>query len=103
MSHSDIRIGTLATMSQGAAYLKQLLPHGFESFQLTFWKEIGAIEMERVAPEILDVLGDRAIISSIAMFCNPLQEQSAVNDFARCIDACKLFNCSMVTGFTGAI
>jgi predicted adenine nucleotide alpha hydrolase (AANH) superfamily ATPase len=31
----DIRIGTLAGMDKGAAYLKQILPHGFESFSTT--------------------------------------------------------------------
>ena len=40
MSHTDIRIGTLAPMDKGAACLKQILPHGFESFSLTFWQKI---------------------------------------------------------------
>ena len=36
-SHSDIRIGTLASANKGGHYLKQIIPHGFESFSLTCW------------------------------------------------------------------
>ena len=90
-------------MYKGVEYVQQMLPHGFESFQLTFWKQIGSIDIKRRAAEILDVIGDKAVISGLAMFCNPLQERSAVDDFARCLDSCRLFNCDLVSGFTGAI
>lgn len=103
MSQLDIRIGTLAPMSQGADYLKALLPHGFESFSLTFWQQIGDVDIKRTAKEVLDVLGDQAVISSIGMFGNPLLNEQAAKDFARCIDAARLFNCDMVSGFTGAL
>lgn len=49
MSHTDIRIGTLAGMNLGAAYLKQILPHGFESFSLTCWQHIGNVDVKRAA------------------------------------------------------
>ena len=103
MSQMDIRIGTLAGMDKGAAYLKQILPHGFESFSLTFWEKIGNVDLERTAKEVREVLGDKAVISSIGMFGNPLQSETAATDFGRCIDACRLFNCDIVAGFAGAI
>ena len=40
MSHRDIRLGTLASAGSGAQYLEQIIPHGFESFSLTFWQHI---------------------------------------------------------------
>jgi sugar phosphate isomerase/epimerase len=103
MSHSDIRIGTLANMSAGANYIKQILPHGFESFSLTFWKEIGDVNVERTAKEVLDVIGDKAIISSIGLYGNPLQDQTSARDFGRLIGYARLFKTNLVCGFTGAI
>ena len=103
MAHNDIRIGTLAPMNKGAAYLKQILPHGFESFSLTFWQKIGDVDLKKSAAEILDCLGDKAVISSLGMFGNPLQDKQAAKDFGRCIDACRLFKCDIVAGFAGAI
>ena len=35
-NHKDLRIGTLASATNGVKYLEQIIPHGFESFQLTF-------------------------------------------------------------------
>src|SRR5205823_2193184 len=103
MSQSDIRIGTLASMDKGAPYIKQILPHGFESFSLTFWQKIGNVDMEKTAKEVLAVIGDQAVISSIGLFGNPLQDENAARDFGRCLDAAHLFKTNIVAGFAGAI
>jgi sugar phosphate isomerase/epimerase len=103
MSQLDIRIGTLASMDKGAGYIKQILPHGFESFSLTFWEKIGDVNIEKTAKEVRDVCGDKAIISSIGMFGNPLQNENTAKDFGRCIDNAHLFGTNIVCGFAGAI
>ncbi len=103
MSHQDIRIGTIAQMSKGADYIKQILPHGFESFQLMIWQKIGDLDLEKSANQINEAVAGKATISSIGMFGNPLQDEQCAKDFARCIDSAKLFNCNMVCGFAGAI
>ncbi len=103
MSHQDIRIGTLAPMNKGAAYLKEILPHGFESFSVTCWQHIGAVDVERTAKEMVEAIGDRAVISSVGVFGNPLQDEVTARDFGRLIDAAHLFKCNLVTGFAGAI
>lgn len=103
MSHQDIRIGTLVSAAQGAEYIRQILPHGFESFQLTFWQSIGEVDLERTASEVLDVCGDQATISSLGMFGNPLQDEVTFQDWKRCIDAAHLYGVDMVCGFAGAI
>jgi hypothetical protein len=61
----DIRIGTLVTMQAGAATLKQILPHGFESFFADFLAANRRRDIERTAREVKEVIGDRAVISSI--------------------------------------
>ncbi|WP_428940562.1 sugar phosphate isomerase/epimerase family protein [Fontivita pretiosa] len=103
MSQLDIRIGTLAPMDKGAGYLKQILPHGFESFSLTCWQQIGAVDLKRTAAEVLETIGDRAVISSIGLFGNPLMNEGTVADFATMIDSARLFNCDLVVGFAGAV
>jgi sugar phosphate isomerase/epimerase len=99
----DIRLGTLAPMDKGAAYLKQILPHGFESFSLTMWQYIKDINLEKTAKEVLDCIGDKAVISSIGLFGNPLTDEQTAKDWAKTIDACRLFNCDVVAGFAGAL
>ena len=103
MSHQDIRIGTLAPMNKGAAYLKEILPHGFESFSVTCWQHIGAVDVERTAKEMVETIGERAVISSVGVFGNPLQDEVTARDFGRLIDTAHLFKCNLVTGFAGAI
>ena len=104
MSHTDIRIGTLVSAKQTApSYIRQILPHGFESFSLTFWKEIGDVNIEQLAREVREAIGDQAVISSIGLFGNPLEDETAARDFGRCIDATHLFGCNIAAGFAGAI
>ena len=40
LDHQDIRIGTLAGLVGSPDYLRQILPHGFESFELTLWQYV---------------------------------------------------------------
>ena len=103
MSHNDIRIGTLAGMDAGARYIKQILPHGFESFSLTCWEYIGKTDVDRTAKECLEVCGDKAVISSIGIFGNPLQNEQTAKDWATLIDKAHLFKTNLVCGFAGAI
>ena len=40
-AHDDIRIGTLIKVGpETVGYLKQIVPHGFESFQIVFGRQI---------------------------------------------------------------
>jgi len=102
---TDIRIGTLVKADETApSYIRQILPHGFESFSLTFWKEIPeGLNFPDFAKSVKDVLEDKAVISSLGMFGNPLQEEATVRGWERCIDAAHLFGCDVVAGFAGAV
>jgi|YelNatPaOPRAMG01_1025707.scaffolds.fasta_scaffold02165_14 sugar phosphate isomerase/epimerase len=103
-----IRIGTLAGQgAQTPEYIRQILPHGFESFQINFWKNIPAdVDLKKLAREVNDVLaadGRGAVVSSLGMFGNPLVDRNTAKDWARLIDACELFGCDLVCGFAGRI
>lgn len=104
MTQTDIRIGTLVSAQKdAAAYIRQILPHGFESFSLTFWKEIGDVDVEKLAGEVNATVGDQAVISTIGIFGNPLEDETTVKGWERCIDTAHLFGTNLVAGFAGAI
>ena len=105
----DIRVGTL--VSSGAKspdYIRQILPHGFESFSLTFWQSCEGIDFKKLAREVREVLGDSgAVISSLGMFGNPLEseplDKESLKGLRKCIDNAHLFDCDIVAGFTGRV
>jgi len=103
MNHSDIRIGTLVKgCATSESYIRQILPYGFESFSLTFWKEID-VDLKQLASSVREANGTQAVISSLGMFGNPLEDENVVRNFERCIDAAELFGTNLVTGFAGAV
>ena len=104
-----IRIGTLvANPASAPAYIHAMLPHGFESFQLTFWQELGDISLPELAREVNAVLkGTPAVISSLAVFGNPLGDrpidQRTRDAIAAAVQHAPLFGTDLVCGFTGRI
>ena len=103
INHEDIRIGTLAGMDLGPDYLEQILPHGFESFELTCWAHINAVDITEYSKQALAVLGDKAIVSSIGIYGNPLQDAQTEKDFETLIENVHLFGAKIVCGFAGAL
>lgn len=105
----DIRIGTLVGAGMKApAYIRQILPHGFESFGLTFWQTTQGVEWERLAEEVRKALaGSGAVISSIGVFGNPLETEpkdlETLRGLEDAIDHASLFGCDIVAGFTGRL
>lgn len=102
-NHQDIRIGTLAPMDKGAAYLRQVVQHGFESFELTMWRFVGEIDLARTAKECLEAIDGRAVISSVGIYGNPLQDEETARDWETVIRAAPLFGAGVVCGFAGAL
>jgi sugar phosphate isomerase/epimerase len=101
-NHQDIRIGTLAPMSGGAAYLRQILPHGFESFELTLWQYIGDNKLDEIAKEVTDLVGPD-IQLSVGIYGNPLTDEKTADDWASLIKAAPKFGAKVVNGFAGAL
>ena len=105
----DIRIGTLVKGDiDTAGYIRQILPHGFESFSITFWQTNKDVDFPRLADSVHSALdGSDAVISSLAVFGNPLDTEErdveTVRSWERAIDAAELFGCDIVGGFTGRL
>ncbi len=106
-SHDDIRIGTLVKAeNRPAEYIRNILPLGFESFEIVFPAHLGNIDIRRLADEIQGVLADfggTAVISALGIYGNPLIDPQTAGDWGRLIDAATWFGCDLVCGFTGRI
>ncbi|MCD6365191.1 MAG: sugar phosphate isomerase/epimerase, partial [Planctomycetes bacterium] len=103
-----IRIGTLVKAEGAAEYIRQILPHGFESFSLTFGRNVEGIDLPALAEEVKEVLADSdAVISSVGCYGNPLEHDESASKtrqaFEKLIDAASLFGCDIVSGFAGRL
>jgi sugar phosphate isomerase/epimerase len=101
--HQDIRIGTLAAMKGSPDYLRQILPYGFESFELNLWQHVGDVDLAETAKEVLDVLGDQAVVAAVGIYGNPLQDEQTAQDWAVVLRHARKFGASCVCGFAGAL
>jgi sugar phosphate isomerase/epimerase len=106
----DVRIGTMvrAGIPSPADYVRQILPHGFESIQLFFWQTLGATDLKRLAADVRDAIGDAdVVVSSLAMFGNPLEDgeldRATLAGWEALIDNALLFGANIVGGFTGRV
>ncbi|HUU09788.1 MAG TPA: sugar phosphate isomerase/epimerase [Phycisphaerae bacterium] len=104
-----IRIGTLVNGGPNAAeYIRQMLPHGFESFSITFWQTCLGTDLKKLAEEVKRVLDTTGIIvSCVGVFGNPLMDdkmaKAARESWKRLIDAAPLFGTDLVCGFAGRV
>jgi len=107
--HEPIRIGTLVNGGAGTAnYIRQILPHGFESFSITFWQTLGDTNLKKLASEVKDALaGTDVVISSLGVFGNPLMDDEKAREtrdgWKKLIDAAHLFGTDLVCGFAGRL
>jgi sugar phosphate isomerase/epimerase len=106
----DIRIGTMvrANLDDPAAYIKQILPLGFESIQPFFWQTLGGKDLPRLAGQIREAIGDADVsVSSLGVFGNPLEDgevdRGVLAAWETVIDNAHLFGTSTVSGFTGRL
>jgi sugar phosphate isomerase/epimerase len=104
----DIRIGTLAGKGpRTAEYIRHLLPMGFESFQINFFRQVNT-DLSALADELAGILaGTDAVISSLGIYGNTLGEEPE-DEITRqgwrdCIDAAASFGCDVVCGFAGRV
>ena len=111
-AHEDIRIGTLVPAhDRTPEVIGQLLPHGFETFQVSFGTSVGDCDVAGLATRIARVLESHPAppseppprVSAIGVYGNPLTSPETVRDWERLIDAAGLFGCDVVSGFAGRI
>lgn len=102
----QIRIGTLVGGGDAVRVLPQILPHGFESFSLTFWQSTNGLDLSETAKRVKEILAEKGVpISSLGIFGNPLTGEGDNADtlasWERLIDHAHEFGTDLVAGFTG--
>lgn len=109
LNHRDIRIGTLVPGNPTADnYIRQILPHGFESFSITFWQTLGETDLKALSDKVMPLVEEsQAVISSLGVFGNPLEtdEMAEITREAwrQAIIHAADFGCDLVAGFAGRI
>ncbi len=104
----QIRIGTLVPGANAANYIKQILPYGFESFEINWWQQLGGADLAKLADEVKAALGDSgAQVSSLGVYGNPLGvndiDEVTRQDWVKCIKAARAFGAGVVCGFAGRV
>lgn len=105
----SIKIGTLVPGNNNAAnYIKTILPHGFESFQINFWRNVADdVNLKELSSKVKDEVGDSAVIGAIGIYGNPLEDGpediQTLKSWEKLIDNAHLFGTDIVAGFTGRI
>ena len=108
-TNEGIRIGTLVNKGEkNPEYISQIVGHGFESFQIMFWKTLGGVDLTKLAGRANEVLeGTGAVISSLGVFGNPLEtgeeDLETLRGWEQAIDHAHLFGTDLVCGFTGRL
>ena len=102
----QIRIGTLVGGGDAVRVLPQILPHGFESFSLTFWQSTNGLDLSENAKRVKEILAEKGVpISSLGIFGNPLtgagDNADTLASWERLIDHAHEFGTNLVAGFTG--
>lgn len=104
-----IRIGTMikGNAPDPATYVKNILPHGFESIEPFFWQVMNK-DLPTLAAQLKDAIGDADVtISTLGMFGNPLEDteidQETLKGWEALIDNAHHFGATTIAGFTGRI
>ncbi|MGN8199836.1 sugar phosphate isomerase/epimerase family protein [Salinisphaera sp. RV14] len=105
----DIRIGTMikANDDDPAGYVRDILPHGFESIEPFFWQVMNK-DLPRLAGELKEVIGDADVtMSTLGMFGNPLEQTEidaeTLKGWQTLIDNAHHFGATTIAGFTGRL
>ena len=105
-----IRVGTMVKAMQPdpAAYVRAIIPLGFESIQPFFWQTLGGKDIPRLAGELKEAIDDADVkIAALGMFGNPLEKQDldrqTLQGWETLIDNAHIFGADIVAGFTGRI
>lgn len=105
----SIRIGTMirGNAPDPAAYVKTILPHGFESIEPFFWQVMNK-DLPALAGQLKDAIGDADVtISTLGMFGNPLEDtdidRETLKGWEALIDNAHLFGANTIAGFTGRV
>lgn len=106
--NDKLRIGTLVNGGNAVQVIPQIVSHGFESFNPTFWQTTGDTDLPEMAKRLRTLADEHDfVISAVSIFGNPLTGEGDNADtlasWERLIDHAHLFGTNIVSGFTGRL
>lgn len=100
----QIKIGTCIPGTKAVEWLPAMMEAGFETVSLNFHMSLENVDLLELSKKIKDILGDSKVtVSSLGLYCNPLQYEEHKKNLEYCIDSAGSFGTSIVTTFAGAI
>ncbi|MGG4147684.1 sugar phosphate isomerase/epimerase [Paenibacillus algorifonticola] len=104
----QMRIGTLVGGGNADRIIPQIVGHGFESFNLTFWQTTGQTDLPELAKRVRALSDEHGfVVSALSVFGNPLtgagDNADTLASWERLIDHASLFGANIVSGFTGRL
>jgi len=105
---NKLRIGTLVGGGNADQVIPQIVKHGFESFNLTFWQTTGSTDLAEMAKRVRALADEHDfVVPAVSVFGNPLTGEGNNADtlasWERLIDHAHLFGADIVSGFTGRL
>ncbi|KRE49623.1 sugar phosphate isomerase/epimerase family protein [Paenibacillus sp. Soil522] len=105
---NKLRIGTLVGGGNADHVIPQIVKHGFESFNLTFWQTTGSTDLAEMAKRLRALADEHDfVVPAVSVFGNPLTGEGNNADtlasWERLIDHAHLFGADIVSGFTGRL
>lgn len=103
-----LRIGTLVGGGNADHVIPQIVKHGFESFNLTFWQTTGSTDLAELAKRVRALADEHDfVVPAVSIFGNPLigdgDNSDTLASWERLIDNAHLFGADIVSGFTGRL
>ncbi|RED61882.1 sugar phosphate isomerase/epimerase family protein [Cohnella lupini] len=104
----ELRIGTMVWGEEALNVIPQILPHGFECFEIAFWLSTGNTDLIETSKRLKEQLSEKgATISCLSIFGNALTGEGSNEDtlasWERLIDNAHHFGVDLITGFTGRL
>lgn len=109
-SHRPIRLGTVIANKghETPHIIRELIPQGFESFEIAFKNTLAGTDLARLADEVATALdGTDAVISCLGIYGNSLAENEHGEEIRRIwremMTLAPRFGTDLVCGFTGRV
>lgn len=99
-----VKIGTCIKGNELLTQLPEIIASGFETAELYFNDFLGGFDFKETAKKAEEIIGDSGFrISSIGLYCNPLQYEERKKELEYCIENAHLFGAGIIGTFAGSL
>ncbi len=99
----QIKIGTCLPGDRAVEMIPPMVKAGFETFSINFHMEYNGVELKRLAADIDALRREMPVdISTIGLYCNPIEYSEHRRNLEYAIDCAELFGARIVSSFAGA-